>query len=70
VSVKLYIELYLLTTLLTGNELIRKIDVNLIIMWFVFKLKHNLAYSLTDCIQHVEDHVRSCLTFTDYRRAG
>ena len=38
VSVKLYIKLYLLTTLLTGDELIRKVDVNLIIMWFVFKL--------------------------------
>ena len=32
VSVKLYIELYLLTTVLTGDELIRKVDVNLIIM--------------------------------------
>jgi hypothetical protein len=38
VSVKLYIKLYLLTMLLTGDELIRKVDVNLIITWFVFKL--------------------------------
>jgi hypothetical protein len=38
VSVKLYIKLYLLTMLLTGDELIRKVDINLIITWFVFKL--------------------------------
>ena len=37
-SVKLYIKLYLLTMLLTGDELIRKVDTNLIITWFVFKL--------------------------------
>ena len=35
-SVKLYINLYLLTMLLTGDELIRKVDINLIITCFVF----------------------------------